>query len=230
MREHSQRAGLDLGVSRRSASAGPGAAKRRGDEVSDSDREHLHRAEPEPASLSARGDPTADLPSVLGENLKRRRRGVATRSSGLRRCPRAQVTAMIGQIGSDKRLAHHQPPIEARNRARRRARSSAGAAGCARHHAAAPRAVARADAERGEVCLARAVPARARWQRRVLRADDRAPAPRGVQGGASRRARELDRRQRRADGRRRSGASGTNASVPLASSGRETTAGPWAEA
>ena len=92
---------LDLGVSRRSASAGPGAAKRRGDEVSDSDREHLHRAEPEPASLSARGDPTADLPSVLGKNLKRQRtrRGYSLKRlaalSGVSR-------AMIGQIESGK--------------------------------------------------------------------------------------------------------------------------------
>jgi len=92
---------LDLGVSRRSASAGPGAAKRRGDEVSDSDREHLHRAEPEPASLSARGDPTADLPSVLGKNLKRQRtrRGYSLERlaalSGVSR-------AMIGQIESGK--------------------------------------------------------------------------------------------------------------------------------
>src|SRR4051812_8949451 len=88
---------LDLGVSRRSAVAGSGAAKRRGDEVSDSDREHLHRAEQ--ASLSAGADPTADLPSVLGKNLKRQRtrRGYSLERlaalSGVSR-------AMIGQIES----------------------------------------------------------------------------------------------------------------------------------
>jgi transcriptional regulator with XRE-family HTH domain len=67
--------------------------------VSDSDREHLHRAEQ--ASLSARADPTADLPSVLGKNLKRQRtrRGYSLERlaalSGVSR-------AMIGQIESGK--------------------------------------------------------------------------------------------------------------------------------
>ena len=121
---------LDLGVSRRSAVAGSGAAKRRGDEVSDSDREHLHRAEQ--ASLSARADPTADLPSVLGKNLKRQAPAwlLARAACGaVRRQSRHDRADQFGQ-----ELAHHQPPVEARDRTRRRARSSADAAGCARHN------------------------------------------------------------------------------------------------
>jgi transcriptional regulator with XRE-family HTH domain len=125
--------------------------------VSDSDREHLHRAEQ--ASLSARADPTADLPSVLGKNLKRQRtrRGYSLERlaalSGVSR-------AMIGQIESGK----SSPTISLLLKL-------ATALGVELDHlltrqdARAITLLRREQSERGEVCFARAVPARARRQR-----------------------------------------------------------------